>query len=338
MNGGNENNGPAIRWGIIGAGNVAEFKSGPALMQAPGSTVVAVMRRDLNKARDFALRHGITRWYNAVDALLADPQVDAVYVASPHYLHLAHVTRAARAGKAILCEKPVGVSTAEAQTAVDVCRAASVPLSVAYYRRYWPVVQAMRRLLADGAIGEVVQARVQLADYFLPDPQRAWLTEPEQAGGGALANAGSHWIDLVRYLLGEVVEVTAACSADFGGSKTEDTIGVQMRMATEALASLNVTLCSRAAVNELDIAGTNGRLFAGPLSDGRLMLQRGAREPEVLHYPRTGAAHMELVAEIVRRLSAGEPSPVPGEEAVAVWQIMAAAYRACREGHHVRIS
>ena len=338
MNGGNENYGPVIRWGIIGAGNVAEFKSGPALMQAPGSTVVAVMRRETEKARDFAQRHGVPRWYTDVDALLADPEVDAVYVASPHHLHLAHVTRAAQAGKAILCEKPVGVSTAEAQAAVDVCRAASVPLSVAYYRRYWPVVQEMRRLLAEGAIGEVVQARVQLADYFQPDPERAWLTEPEQAGGGALANAGSHWIDLIRYLLGEVVDLTASCSEHFGGFRTEDTIGVQMRMATQALVSLNVTLCSRAAVNEFDIAGTGGRLFAGPLSDGRLMLQRGAREPVVLQYPRTGAAHTELVAEIVRRLSAGEPSPIPGEEAVATWQMIAAAYRACREGRHVRIA
>ena len=149
-----ENAGQIIRWGIIGAGNVAEFKSGPALIQAPGSALVAVMRRDLNKARDFALRHGVPRWYNNVDALLADPEVDAVYVASPHHLHLTHVTSVAQAGKAILCEKPVGVSTAEAQAAADVCHVASVPLTIAYYRRYWPVVQAMRRLLADGAIGE----------------------------------------------------------------------------------------------------------------------------------------------------------------------------------------
>ena len=283
------------------------------------------------------MRHGVPRWYTDVDALLADPEVDAVYVASPHDLHLAHVTRAARAGKAILCEKPVGVSTVEAQAVVDVCRAASVPLSVAYYRRYWPVVQEMRRLLADGAIGDVVQARVQLADHYLPDPDRPWITEPDQAGGGALANAGSHWIDLVRYLLGDVVEVTAACAGHFGGYKTEDSVGVQMRMATQALVSLNVTLCSPAAVNEFDIAGTGGRLFAGPLSDGRLMLQRGTRDPEALHCPRSGAAHMELVTEVVRRLSAGEPSPVPGEEAVAVWKIMTAAYRACRERRHVRV-
>ena len=171
-----ESSGPVIRWGIIGAGNVAEFKSGPALMHAPGSTVVAVMRRDAEKARDFALRHGVARWYTDVDALLADPEVDAVYVASPHHQHLAHVTRAVGAGKSILSEKPVGVSTGEAQAVVDVCRAASVSLSVAYYRRYWPVVQEMRRLLADGAIGEVVQARVQLADLYLPDPDRDWIT------------------------------------------------------------------------------------------------------------------------------------------------------------------
>ena len=329
--------GPVIRWGIVGAGNVAEFKSGPALMQAPGSTVVAVMRRDAKKARDFALRYGVPRWYTDVDALLADPEVDAVYVASPHHLHLAHVTRTVQAGKAILCEKPVGVSRAEAQAVVDVCRAASVSLSVAYYRRYWPVIQEMRHLLTDGAIGKVVQARVQLADYFQADPERAWLTEPEQAGGGALANAGSHWIDLIRYLLGDVVEVTAACSAHFGGFRTEDTIGVQMRLASQALVSLNVTLCSPAAVNEFDIAGTSGRLFASPLSEGRLMLQRGKREPEALRFPRSAAAHMELVTEVVRCLATGKPAPVPGEEAVAVWQIMAAAYRACRERRHVRV-
>jgi predicted dehydrogenase len=338
MSGINDSGGQVVRWGIIGAGNVAEFKSGPALMRAPGSTLVAVMRRDVVKARDFAMRHGVPRWYADIDALLADPEVDAVYVASPHYLHLEHVTRAAQAGKAVLCEKPVGVSTAEAQAAVDVCRAASVPLTVAYYRRYWPVVQEMRRLLADGAIGEVVQARVQLVDHYLPDPDRPWITEPERAGGGALANAGSHWIDLVRYLLGDVVDVTAVCGGHFGGFNTEDTIGVQMRMATQALVSLNVTLCSPAAVNEFDIAGTGGRLFAGPLSDGRLMLQQGAREPEVLPCPRSGAAHYELVTEVVGRLSAGEPSPVPGEEAVAVWQIMAAAYHACREGCHIRVA
>ena len=120
--------------------------------------------------------------------------------------------------------------------------------------------------------------------------------------------------------------MTAACSEHFGGLKTEDTIGVQMRMVNHALVSLNVTLCSRAAVNEFDIAGTDGRLFAGPLSDGRLTLQRGNREPEVLHFPRSTAAHMELVTEVVRTLAAGEPSPVPGDEAVATWQIMAASY------------
>lgn len=335
---GDERTGQSVRWGIIGAGNVAEFKSGPALMHAPGSTVVAVMRRDPEKARDFALRHRVPRWHTEVDALLADPEVDAVYVASPHHLHLAHVTRAAQAGKAILCEKPVGVNTAEAQAVVDVCRAASVSLTVAYYRRYWPIVQEMRRLLAEGAIGKVVQARVQLADQYVPDPERPWLTEPEQAGGGALANAGSHWIDLIRYLLGEVVEVTAACSTHFGGAKTEDTIGVQMRLASQALASLNVTLCSPAAVNEFDIAGTDGRLCAGPLSEGRLTLQRGNRAPETLHFTRSTAAHMELVTEVARTLATGEPSPVPGEEAVATWQIMAAAYCACREQRHIEVA
>ena len=133
-----------IRWGIIGCGNVAEFKSGPPLYQTPGSELIAVMRRDAAKAADFAQRHGARRWYTEAEALIADADVNAIYIASPHHLHAAHVKMAANAGKSVLCEKPMGINVAEAQACVDVCHANHVPLAVAYYRREWPIVQKMR--------------------------------------------------------------------------------------------------------------------------------------------------------------------------------------------------
>ena len=234
----------SIRWGIIGCGNVAEFKSGPPLYQTPGSELIAVMRRDAAKAADFAQRHGARRWYTDAAALIADADVNAIYIASPHALHAAHVKLAAEAGKIVLCEKPVGISTAEAQACVDVCRAHDVPLSVPYYRRYWPIVRKMRELLNDGAIGRVVTARVQLADYFAGDPDRPWLTSRASSGGGALANAGSHWVDLIRYLLGDIVSVSAHCSAHVSGFETEDTIVVQLETVEHALVSLSITLQS----------------------------------------------------------------------------------------------
>jgi predicted dehydrogenase len=321
-----------IRWGIIGCGNVAEVKSGPPLYQTPGSELVAVMRRDAAKAAAFAQRHGARRWYAEAEALIADAEVNAIYIASPHALHLAQVKLAAEAGKIVLCEKPVGISAAEAQACVDVCRAHGVPLSVAYYRRYWPIVCKMRELLGEGAIGRVVAARVQLADYFAGDPARPWLTSRASSGGGALANTGSHWVDLIRYLLGDIASVSAQCSTHAGGFETEDTIVAQLETAEHALVSLSITLQSPINANEFDMSGTAGRLRAASLSDGQLILERAGEKPQIMSLPRARFAHAEFIAELVERLRSGQPAPVPGEEAVAVWRIMEAAYRSCATG------
>jgi 1,5-anhydro-D-fructose reductase (1,5-anhydro-D-mannitol-forming) len=326
-----------VRWGILGCGNVAELKSGPPLYQTPGSELIAVMRRDAAKAADFAQRHGARRWYTDAAALIGDADVNAIYIASPHALHSAHVKLAAEAGKIVLCEKPVGISTAEAQACVEVCRSHDVPLSVPYYRRYWPIVQKMRELLSDGAIGRIVTARVQLADYFAGDPDRPWLTSRASSGGGALANAGSHWVDLIRYLLSDIIGVSAHCSSHASGFETEDTIVVQLETVEHALVSLSITLQSPININEFDISGTEGRLRATSLSDGQLILNRVGKEPQLFALPRSRFAHAEFIAELVDRLRSDQPVPVPGEEAVAVWRIMEAAYRSCATGMRQRI-
>lgn len=325
----------SINWAIIGCGDVAERKSGPALYQTDSSQLIAVMRRDGEKAADFARRHGARRWYTTVESLLADPEINAVYVASPHDLHRAHATAAAEAGKIVLCEKPMGTSAADAQAIVAACRANRAPLAVAYYRRAWPAVRKMKELLAEGAIGRPVVARIQLADYFGPRPEPAWLTSKAQAGGGPLANGGSHWIDLMRYLLGEVAEVAARCSYDMG-FEVEDTALLAMRMAGGAWVSLSTTWQSPVAVNELDIQGTAGRLLASPLSAGRLLLQRGgpgsAAEPEVWRLPHPGVTHSAFVRELAPALLAGAAPPVAGEEGVACWRVLEAAYRSAAGG------
>ncbi len=327
-----------IRWGIIGCGNVAEFKSGPPLYQTPGSELIAVMRRDATKAADFAQRHGARRWYTDAEALIADADVNAIYIASPHALHAAHVKLAAQVGKMILCEKPMGISVAEAQSCVDVCRLQGMPLSVAYYRRDWPIVRKMRELLSGGAIGRVVAARVQLADYFAGDPSRPWLTSRASSGGGALANAGSHWVDLIRYLLGDIVNVSAQCSSQASGFETEDAIVVQLETVEHALVSLSITLQSPINLNEFDISGTEGRLRAASLSGGRLILDQVGEQPQSMSLPRSRFAHAEFITELIERLRSNQPVCVPGEEAVAVWRIMEAAYRSCETGLHQRIT
>ena len=327
-----------IRWGIIGAGNVAEFKSGPPLYRTQGSELVAVMRRDAAKAEDFARRHGAKRWYSDAEALIADPEINAVYIASPHDLHATHVRLAAQAHKFILCEKPMGRSTAEAQQIVDVCKANNVSLTVAYYRRFWHITRAIQRLLGERAIGQIVQARIQLSDYSLNDPERDWFRSREKAGGGILANSGSHWVDLLRLFLGEVDDVMAYCSPEMTGDTVDRMVGAQVRTADGALVTLMLNSQSPVPMNEFEIVGTEGRILGSPYSEGRYLLDRPNRQPELVSFPNPGAVHGDLIAELVTRLQTGQPSPIPGEEAVAVWRVMEAIYHSCDEGTRVKVA
>ncbi len=275
--------------------------------------------------------------YTDAQALVDDPEVNAVYVASPHYLHPEHVAIAARAGKSILCEKPLGISTAQAQQCVATCRERGVSLTVAYYRRAWDISQAIRKSIRDGAIGQVVAARAQVTDLFSGD-ERTWLLERDKTGGDALANVGSHWVDLFRYWLGEVADVVAYCSNKASGFETEDTTLTDLRFASGALVSLLVTRRTPAVTNQVDIFGTEGRLYSSSLVDGDLLMQRRGREPESLRFPRGGVMHSNLIAQLVPTLIKGDSSPLPGEEAVAIWRIMEAAYRSADEGVRVPVT
>lgn len=325
-----------VRWGIIGCGDVAEKKSGPALYQTPGSSLVAVMRRNVLLAEEFAHKHGAKRWYGSAEELVNDPEVNAVYIASPHNLHLEHVRLVASAGKAILCEKPVGVTLSEAEQILATATTAGVDLSVAYYRRFWPVVQGMRRLLAEGAIGEVLQARVTLSDYFAGDPKRAWFVSQSASGGGALANGGSHWVDLVRYLLGEVTEVSAQMSHR-AGFEVEDAAFLLLRLSSGVSVNLTSSWNSHLPLNEFAILGTEGRMVAAPLTEGTVTVQRSGGANQVYDFRRQGVMHRELIEALVPALREGKSSPVGGAEAVAAWRIMDAAYRSAEIGKVVPI-
>jgi 1,5-anhydro-D-fructose reductase (1,5-anhydro-D-mannitol-forming) len=183
-----------IRWGIIGVGDVTEVKSGPALQRAKHSALVAVMRRTSELARDYAERHGVLKWYDDADALINDPEVDAVYIATPPDSHMVYTLRVAQAGKPIYVEKPMARNHAECQRMIDACRTAGVPLFVAYYRRALPRFLKVKELVDSGALGEARFVTVTLtqppAEY---DPDNLpWRVIPEIAGGGLFVDLASH--------------------------------------------------------------------------------------------------------------------------------------------------
>ena len=192
-----------VRWGMIGCGAVAEVKSGPALQKAVGSSLVAVMRRDAAKAADYARRHGVARHYDSAAALVADPEVDAIYVATPPSSHLELALLAADAGKPCLVEKPMALCHAECVRMVEAFETRGVPLFVAYYRRALPRFLEARRLLQAGAIGTPTSVHIFQYDRLLQgDAARVWRVDPAIAGGGLFLDLASHGFDLLDFLLG----------------------------------------------------------------------------------------------------------------------------------------
>ncbi len=207
-----------IRWGMIGCGNVTEVKSGPALRKAEGSALLAVMRRDGEKARDYAKRHGVAKWGTDARALIHDPEVDAVYIATPPAFHADYAVQAAQAGKPVYVEKPMACTTADCRRMIAACRDAGVPLFVAYYRRALPRFLQVKALLEAGAIGEARGVIVRLIRPAKVEEADAsnWRVDPAIAGGGYFYDVGSHMLDLLDFLLGPITAVQGTAANQAG--------------------------------------------------------------------------------------------------------------------------
>ncbi|GAB4379540.1 MAG: Gfo/Idh/MocA family oxidoreductase [Calditrichia bacterium] len=217
-----------IRWGIIGCGAVTEKKSGPAFQKARNSALVAVMRRTAEKAADYARRHQVPRWYSDAEKLIEDPEVDAVYIATPPSDHKYYTLRVAQAGKPVYVEKPMARNYPECQEMIAACREGGVPLFVAYYRRALPRFQKIKELVETGAIGQV--RFVHICFYRPPYPEdydaenRPWRTVPEIAGGGRFVDMASHTLDILDFILGPIREVQGDAANQAGLYKAEDLV------------------------------------------------------------------------------------------------------------------
>jgi predicted dehydrogenase len=220
------------RWGIIGCGDVTEVKSGPGFQKAQGSSLVAVMRRTPGAAEDYARRHGVPRWYEDADRLIHDAEVDAVYVATPPSSHMEYALRVAAAGKPVYVEKPMARDHGECLRMIDACRAArnglGVPLFVAYYRRRLPRFLRVKRLIDEGALGDVRLVSVLL--YQRPNAKELdrsnlpWQVKPEIAGAGRFMDLASHTLDILDYYLGPIRAARGTASNQAGLYEAEDVV------------------------------------------------------------------------------------------------------------------
>ena len=210
-----------IRWGFIGCGEVTEKKSGPAFSKIEGSKVVAVMSRSHEKASSYAHRHHISRWYTDAQQLIEDPEVNAVYIATPPSSHATYAIMAMKAGKPVYVEKPLASSYIDCQRINRVCEQTGVPCFIAYYRRYLPYFQKVKQLIHEGAIGQVVNVQIRFAvpprDLDYNSTNLPWRVQRDIAGGGYFYDLAPHQIDLCRTSLAplSMPRASAPTVADF---------------------------------------------------------------------------------------------------------------------------
>jgi len=197
---------PGVRWGLMGCGDIVRKRVARAIQEAPGSRLLAACRRDELKLKDFCRTFGVGRFYTRDVDLLGDPDIDAVYVATPVNRHRPQAVAAAEAGKHVLLEKPMALSVAECQEIISACGQNGVKLGVAYYRRFYPLVSRMREILKAGTIGSPLSVAAVTSTRFAiqPGEEGYWRVLPGVGGGGSLMDIGSHRIDLFLDLFGEI--------------------------------------------------------------------------------------------------------------------------------------
>ncbi len=267
-----------IHWGVLGVGNVCKVKSAPAMNKIPGSRLAAVMRRDVIKAREYARLHNVPRWYDDADALLADPEINAVYIATPPHVHLELTRKAAAAGKPVYVEKPMARTWRECQEMIDVCEQAGVPLFVAYYRRMLPNYRKIKELVDGGVIGDVRSVSIRMSKPANPATDRDpanWRVNPHLAGGGYFYDLASHQLDFLDYLLGPIADVHGFSSNQAGLYKAEDIVTGTFRFenGVHGTGSWCFTAAESATTDLTIITGSKGEIHYPTFSDYYLDLK-----------------------------------------------------------------
>jgi 1,5-anhydro-D-fructose reductase (1,5-anhydro-D-mannitol-forming) len=299
-----------MRWGLIGTRGYAANFAAPGIGSSQRGELVAVLGRDPERADAFAAEHGAAA-FTDIDAFCA-ADLDAVWVASPTWCHYDQTMAALRAGCHVLCEKPLAYSSKEAWDMVEMARSGGRLLATGYQGRYVPGHRAMAGLIADGAIGEVTVARTYYGVHR-PGPPPEWRQKRETAHWGALADVGTHHIDLLRMLLGEIDEVHGSTGHQLG-FETEDDGGVAFRLASGVLATLTATVNVWKMHTRVEVHGTGGSLVAtdtNPAGKGDVYLFTGTHE---------------------------EGRDVTGSKPESIWAMQVDAISAAAEGEDVPIA
>jgi len=302
-----------LRWGLIGCGDIAAKRVAPALRDLSNCDFAAVSRARFELAESFAAEFGAKKWYKTADELLKNNEIDAVYVATPVNLHCPHTIAAAEAGKHVLCEKPMAMTTTECDRMIAACRAGNVKLGIAYYRRFYPVIDRIKQIIAAGRIGKVVLVQINAFEYFNPKPgdSRYWFVEKAKAGGGPMFDFGCHRIEVLLNILGPVKFTKGFAYNVVFDREVEDTSAAFFCFDSGANAVLTVTHAAYESQDTLDIFGTEGSIHVPVLNAGTMTVKTQDAEYTEEHPPAANI-HQPLIDDFTAAVLTGREPAVGG--------------------------
>lgn len=299
-----------IRWGFIGCGEVTERKSGPAFNLVPGSRIQAVMSRSKEKACSYAERHQIPRWYTDAQQLISDPDVNAIYIATPPSSHATYAIMAMKAGKPVYVEKPLASSYIDCQRINRISEQTHIPCFVAYYRRYLPYFHKVKELVESGAIGKVVSVQIRFAcpprDLDYNSTALPWRVQRDIAGGGYFYDLAPHQIDLLQEIFGPIVRAMGFSSNRGGLYETEDTVSAAFQFADGLPGSGSWCFVSHesARTDRIELIGEGGQLCFSVFTYEPIVL-RNEQGSQEFHIENPKHVQLPLIQSVVEHLQQG---------------------------------
>lgn len=317
-----------INWGIIGCGDVSEVKSGPAFNKVKNSSLVAVMRRDAEKAKDYALRHNVAKWYKDADALINDADVNAVYVATPPSSHEQYTIAAINAGKPVYVEKPMTVNAASAKRMMNAAQKKNIKLVVAHYRREQPLFKEIKQLLGENAIGDVRFARLtfykkSLSKEELRVPKTAWRVDNEIAGGGLFHDLAPHQLDLMYYFFGEAEKAQGISLNQQKIYNADDIVAANILFKNgvlfDGLWSFNVSEGDEKDICE--IIGSNGKIIFSVFGEPKIETIINGKKENFLFDP-LQLVQQPMIERVVEYFLDKGTNPCSAEEGYKIMEMM----------------
>lgn len=320
-----------VNWAIVGVGDIVGKRVGPAIHQQPDSALYACVTTHAAAKEAEIASLAPQKVYTDLEPMLADPNVDAVYIATPVYLHASQTLAALSAGKDVVVEKPMALRTAEAAEMCRVAEQTGQRLAVAYYRRFWPSFQLVKDMLERDDFGQIVLVRMALHSWYGPDPNApgAWRVKSDLSGGGVVSDMGSHRLDLLAWWFGLPRQLVAHVEALSHDYDVEDSAAVLMTLADGAQFTGSFHWNSKTWTDEIHIVGTEAKVTLHPCDGDEAVITVG-REIERRKVPKPENAHYPLIHDFARAIIEDRGPRFTGSDGIKATRIIDGMFESSR--------